>query len=283
VSEKNPLLKIFVAAGILWRRKWSIAAGTAVFTAAGVAYSLLAPATYVARAVIYPQDISARSENSVLGGGLSGALNPMVGVGHLNRVEVILKSREMARRVIAKERLVPVLFPDSWDKARPETPGEKAPRVINSAIEVLQGMVSANVDLYKMTLEIQVRAGEPRLAFDIVQAYLKGLNERLKENVIHNAMANRDFLEAQMDRTADPVSREKIQDLIIRETESAMLLNANAFDLLEAPEVPILRDTPKRKRIVMIALVSGFVISCLGVLASLALRTLRAERKASRV
>ncbi|MCD6025407.1 MAG: hypothetical protein K0Q91_2323 [Fibrobacteria bacterium] len=120
------------------------------------------------------------------------------------------------------------------------------------------------------------------MAFDIVQAYLKGLNERLKENVIHNAMANRDFLEAQMDRTADPVSREKIQDLIIRETESAMLLNANAFDLLEAPEVPILRDTPKRKRIVMIALVSGFVISCLGVLASLALRTLRAERKASR-
>jgi uncharacterized protein involved in exopolysaccharide biosynthesis len=281
VSEKNPLLKIFVAAGILWRRKWSIAAGTAVFTAAGVAYSLLAPPVYVARAIIYPQDISARSESSALGGGLTGALNPMLGVGHLNRVDVILKSREMARRVVVKERLIPVFFPESWDGSKPPRPEEQVPQVINSGVLKLRSMISTKVDVYRMTLEITARAGDPKLAFRIIRAYLDGLNERTKENVIRNAMANRDFLEAQMARTADPVSREKIQELIIRETETAMLLNANAFDLLEAPEVPLLRETPKRKRIVVIAALVGFLVSCLGALAVPLVKNMRAELKTS--
>ena len=106
-SETNHLFKLFIAFRYIWRRKWIIAAGTVTFIALGTVYAVLAPHVYVASAVIYPQDISATADNSGIRGGL-GALNPVLGISQLNRVEVLLKSREIARRVLIKERLLPV-------------------------------------------------------------------------------------------------------------------------------------------------------------------------------
>jgi uncharacterized protein involved in exopolysaccharide biosynthesis len=276
VSDRTHTVQVFLALRHLWHKRWILVLGTLGAAALGLAYSLLVSPVYRVKAVIYPQDVSARGDKPTLGG-LSGALNPLVGVGHLNRVEIVLNSREMARRVILTNRLVPVLFPGSWDASKPPTPEETSPVSLSSAIHKLQGMVSTRADVYKMTLELTVRAPSPALAFRIAQAYLNGLNERSKESVIQNAEANRRFLEAQMDRTPDPSAREKIQELIIREIETSMLLNANAFEILEAPEVPTAREWPKRKKIVLLALVVGFLLSCGGVLVARASRNLKAE------
>ena len=252
-----------------------IVAGTLLLTLVGLAYSLLAPKVYMVRAVIYPQDVSASNDKPAFGG-LSGALNPLIGAGHLNRVEIILKSRELARQVIFKNHLIPVLFPGDWSPSK-----EADPATINSGINRLHRMVSTKVDVYKVTLEIKTQANDAKVAFRITQAYLEALNERMKENVVRNADENRDFLETQMSRTADPWSKEKIQELIIREIERTMLLNANAFEVLEAPEVPLMREAPKRKQIVMMSALLGFLVSCGGLLAARALRNLKAEAKSS--
>jgi len=278
VNEIPFTLKVLIAARLLWKRKWTVAGGTALVTLLGLAYALLTPPVFVVSAVIYPQDVSASTDKPVLGS-LSGALNPLQGVGHLNRVEILLNSREMARRVILKNRLMPALFPASWDASKPPSPGETSPSSLFSGIQVLEGMVSTQVDVYKMTLVLTVRARDPQLAFKVAQAYLAGLNERSKETVVENAEENRAFLESQMDRTTDPSTREKIQDLIIREIETSMLLNANAFEMLEAPELPLYREFPKRKKIVLGSMLLGFAVSCLGVLGAHAGRNLKAELK----
>lgn len=271
-------LKVLVAARLLWKRKWSVVGGTVLVTLLGLAYALWTPPVFVVKAVIYPQDVSASTDKPVLGS-LSGALNPLQGVGHLNRVEILLNSHEMARRVILKNRLMPALFPASWDASKPPSAGELSASSLFSGVQVLEGMVSTQVDVYKMTLELTVRAGDPRLAFKVAQAYLAGLNERSKETVVENAEENRAFLEGQMDRTTDPSTREKIQDLIIREIETSMLLNANAYEMLDAPELPLYREFPKRKKIVLGSMLLGFAVSCLGVLGARAGRNLKAELK----
>jgi uncharacterized protein involved in exopolysaccharide biosynthesis len=278
VSETPHTLKILVALRTLWKRKGAVMAGTLAFTLAGLGYALFAPQVYQVRAVIYPQDVSASADKPAFGG-LSGALNPLQGVGHLNRVEILLNSREMARRVIVKNRLIPILFPGEWDASRPPTEAETSATMIFSGIEKIERMVTTKVDVYKMTLELTVQAPSPEISFKIAQAYLKGLNERSKERVVENAEENRLFLEGQMDRTSDPSSREKIQDLIISQIETSMLLNANAFEMLEAPEQPLYRESPKRKKIVLVALVLGFLVSCFGVLALRAWRNLQMDLK----
>jgi uncharacterized protein involved in exopolysaccharide biosynthesis len=273
VNETTRPVKLLIALRVLWRRKWTVVAGTVLFTLLGAVYSLLAPHEYMARAVIYPQDISANSDKSGIRGGL-GALNPVLGISQLNRVEILLKSRDMARRVIIKERLLPLLLPDiATGKDTLRYKGTK----LQEGARVLQSMISTQVDVYKMTLEIRVRAEEAGVAFRIARAYLEALNDRMKEGVIRNADANREFLESQMAKTADPWSREKIQQLIINEIETSMLLNAHGFEVLEDPEVPPFRESPRRKRIVMASMFFGFLVSCFGVLAARAVGNLKAD------
>jgi uncharacterized protein involved in exopolysaccharide biosynthesis len=278
VNAATHTVKVFLALRYLWHRKWIVVLGTSAAVALGVVYSLLVPPVYRVHAVIYPQDVSATADKPAFGG-LGAALNPIQGLGHLNRVEIVLNSRQMARRVILKNRLMPVLFPGSWDASKPPAPRENSEESLASGIQRLQTMVSTKVDVYKMTLDMTVNAESPEVAYKIAQAYLTGLNERSKETVVRNAEENRAFLEAQMDRTVDPSSREKIQELIIREIETAVLLNANAFELLEAPEVPMQREFPKRKKIVMFSMMMGFFLSCFGVMAFRASRFLKAEMK----
>jgi LPS O-antigen subunit length determinant protein (WzzB/FepE family) len=275
MNEKSHAAKLFIALGLLWRRKGWIILGTLAVTAAAAAYSLMAPKIYVSRAVIYPQDISANADKSGMNG-LSGALNPVQGMSHLNRVELIVRSREMARQVLLKNDFMSWLYP-----GRAKTQGAPTREQLNEATGKLRDMVSTQVDVYKMTLEIKASAGDPQFAFRIAQGYLDGLNDRMKQNVIRNADANKEFLEKQMDRTVDPWAREKIQQLIIREIDTSMLLNANGFEILEAPEVAPARESPRRKRIVLLAAVLGLLGSCLAVLLLNAARDLRAEMSRS--
>lgn len=276
MSEENQSRRVFLALRHLWRRKTLVILGTLGVTVAGLVYSLVAPKIYVSRAIIYPQDVSAVSDKPGFAG--LGALSPALGTGHLTRVEIILNSREMARQVLLKNDLYPALFAGNWDPRHggqdPTTPGN-----MDSGIRKLQQMVSTRADLYKMTLEISARARDPGTAYRVARAYLDALNERLKANVIRSADENREFLEGQMARTYDPSAKEKIQDLITQQMEKAMFLNANAFELLEAPEVPLLRESPRRKEIVGLSFVAGFLVSVVVVLGMRGFRNLSAETK----
>jgi LPS O-antigen subunit length determinant protein (WzzB/FepE family) len=193
-------------------------------------------------------------------------------------VEVVLNSRDLARQVLLKGDLYSSLFPGNWNPEKggedPTTPGN-----MDSGIRRLRDMVSTKADMYKMTLEIRVRASNPELAYKVTRNYLEALNERMKVNVIRNADENREFLEGQLSRTYDPISKEKIQGLIIQQMEKAILLNANAFEVLEAPEKPLMRESPHRKKILMFSFGVGFLASCLGILALRGLGNLTAETK----
>ena len=281
MNEKSHALNLLVALEYLWKKRWFVVGGTAFAALLGLLYSLLAPPVFVVRAVIYPQDIAAGSDKPAFGSAIGGALNPLLGVGHLNRVEILLRSREMARQVIVKNKLIPELFPADWASVKDPAKDENSPATLYNGVEALRQMVSTQVDVYKMTLEIKTRSSDPALALKITRGYLEALNERMKENVVRNADANREFLETQMTRTTDPWSREKIQELIISEVEKSMLLNASAFEILEAPEKPLFRESPKRKKIVVISLFVGFLASCVGVLGWRGFTALRSQLKTS--
>lgn len=272
-EEEDRLARVLSLSRRLWRARRVIVLGTLTGMLAGIAYSLLAPEVFVSRAIIYPKELSATSEKSLLGVGLGNALNPIAGVSHLNRVDILVKSPELAAIVLRNKEVLPALFPEWWDSAGGRWLGN--PPSTLDGLEALRGALHTKVDAYKLTLEIHMRAGDAKTAHLLLGAYLAALNERLKESVIRDADANREYLESQLSRTYDPWIREKIQQLILRQVETGMLLNANAFEILEGPLYPRLRESPQRKRIVLLASVAALALSCAGVLGVAAWRGMK--------
>ncbi len=263
MKEADRLTRMFLIGQHLWKQKKILLLGTVIGAVAGLLYGLLAPPVYMARAIIYPKEISA-TPDTTLGSGCSGALNPLSGVSHLNRVEVVLNSPELAETVIRKENLLALYFPEYWDAAKHDWKLREPP--ISFGVTPLKAALSTRVDTYKLTMEIKVRARDAGTAHRILKAYLEALNERLKQTVVRDANANKEFLESQLEKTYDPWIREKIQQLILRQVETGMMLNANAFEILDGPEYPHIRESPHRKHLLIIFSALGFAISCLGIL-----------------
>lgn len=274
-AEGHRLARMLAAFHALWRRRRVIAWATLTGALVGIAYAMLAPKIFASRAVIYPKEISATSEKS-LGASLGAGLNPLTGISHINRVGVVVNSPELAVSVLRRDSVLPLLFPDWWD-ASAKRWKQGAPSELDGQ-EALRRVLFTRVDSYKLTLEVGVRAGNAEAAYRILSAYLEALNARLKETVIRDAEANRQYLESQLAKTYDPWIREKIQELILRQVETGMLLNANAFEVLEGPTYPRLRESPVRKRIVVLWTLAAFLISCAGVLAAPALREAASAR-----
>jgi LPS O-antigen subunit length determinant protein (WzzB/FepE family) len=267
------LFRLLGLGELLWASRGVVALGTAVGILLGVAYALLAPKVYMSNAVIYPKEVSAGTETSLLGGRLSGTLNSLSGVSNLHRVDIVLKSPELAEVVIREQELLPKLLPERWDAATGQWKGE--PPALHEGAKILRQRISTHVNAYKLTLEIKVRAGDAGVAHGILRGYLEALNERMKLSVIRDAEANRKYLEAQLEKTYDPWTRDKIQQLILRQMETGMMLNANAFEVLEGPVYPRLRERPVRTRIVVGAAIAAFMLACAGVLVAAALHNWR--------
>lgn len=261
------------------RRGWRLlAAGAALGACAGVAVALLSSPVYLSRAVIFPKDVSAISERSALPGGLASMLNPRAGVSHLNRMQVVLKSRALAERVVKSEGMLPAMYPRLWD-GQDWRDGRRPS--LNDAVARAQGALRVKVNAYDLTLVLESRASDAALAFRLLEAYLDALNARAKESLVAEADANRRFLEGQLANTYDPWTREKIQQMVVREIETGMLLNANAFEMLEAPEMPRLRESPKRRRLVLAFTAAGFLASLAGLFLLRAYRGWKAEAAAA--
>jgi LPS O-antigen subunit length determinant protein (WzzB/FepE family) len=270
VDEETRLARMLALGAHLWSRKRVIAIGTLAGAVLGAVYALLAPDVFVSSAVIYPKEISADVDRSMLGSGFGKTLNPLAGVSHLNRVEIILNSPELAMTVIREQSLLPVLFPGRWDAAQKRW--KDVEPAVHEGIGPLTSLLSTRVDSYKLILEVRTRAGDAKTAHRLLGGYLKALNERMKQTVIRDAEANQEYLESQLVRTYDPWIKDKIQQLILSQIEKGMLLNANAFEVLVEPTLPRDRESPRRVRVVLSFGSLAFILSCGTVLLAAAVR-----------
>ena len=105
---------------VLLKHKWLIIGMVFIAGLTAVVVSLMLPNIYRSEATIAPrqqEQSQASSALSALGslGGMAGDLMGLAGGGDLQKFEVVLKSREIVRRVVDKYKLMPELFEDEWD------------------------------------------------------------------------------------------------------------------------------------------------------------------------
>ena len=268
-------VNLFAVALLLWSRKGIIAAGTVLVTCIGVGYALVAKSMYYSESIIALKETQqGNSSASLLGqlGGFGGFVSGQIGLGNtsLDRLEIVVRSRELAEEVVRRNDLLRRLFPKGDPKGKPIE--------VRDAVEMIrETMLSVSADGKKKILVMGVTAADSTLAYQMVSYYLRALTEKIQRDVKADADSNRAFLERQLGATFDPAFKEKISGLMAVELEKSMLVSSKSFDVLEKPVVAKYRARPKRRVIVMFSLAFGFLVSALGVLAWPALLRTREE------
>ena len=232
--------------------------------------SLLMNNFYRSEATLGPRE----SDNNVsLGalGGLGGIVASQLGIGGggtLEKLEVVLQSRELSTRVIKKYELMPRLFDDAWYT------GIKLfaynPPTLQDGLKEIKQVFSVVPDKKKNTLSIRFDHRDPATAKEIVGYYLNELSNILREEIIEDATANMRFFREELEKTSDAMLREKLYALLAKEIEKETFAKAQkyyGFIMLDPPIVPDLDKKVKPRRAI-ICILSVFVAFFLAVFLS---------------
>ena len=201
-------------------------------------------------------------------GGLGGVVAEGLGLGgggSLQKLEVVLSSRNLTTRVIEKHKLMPIIFPDMWDQDKKEWTTDKPP-TLQDGFKAMQGPLTAVSDSKGGTIKVGFEHEDPETAKKFVEYYLAELSETLREEVLHDAAENMRFFREQLERTSDPFLKEKIYAMLAREMEKDTFARAQkyySFIVLDPPIVPDLdkKIKPKRKSICILSVVVASFIA----------------------
>jgi len=126
------------------------------------------------------------------------------------------------------------------------------------ALRLLDGIVKINNNIKENTITLTVDYEDPELAAKMAGYFLDTLTEHMSAEAKRVALTNRTYLEEQLQKTADPIIRQKIYDLIAKQLETAMMTEVKenyAFKVIDPPRVSDQKIKPKRALMVVLSFV----------------------------
>jgi len=267
-DDEINLLDLFM---VLVRRKWLIIGLVFLTGVAAVIISLLMTNIYRSEATIAARETEQSAGKSISGalGGLGGLVASEIGLGggsDADKIEVLLKSRRLAELVVEKHNLLPVLFDKKWD-AKKNTWIETPAPTIQDAYKLIKGdLLKVSRDRKTDVITASIEHKNPQFAKSMMQYYLTELSEGLRAKVLKDAQENMRFLSEQLDRTTDPLLREKIYNMLAKEIEKDTFARAQTyygFYVLDPPIAPDLnkKAKPKRSLICVLSVVVAFFVA----------------------
>ena len=201
-------------------------------------------------------------------GGLGGIVAGQLGIGgggSLEKIEAVLNSRDLSTRIIEKYDLMPILFAENWDAKKHEWL-IKQPPTLQDGLKNITALLNVSTDIKKGTIVVAFENEDPETAKKVVDYYLTELSSSLREEVLRDATENMRFFTEQIERTTDPLLKEKIYALLAKEIEKETFAKAQkyyGFLVLDPPIVPD-RDKkvkPKRSLICIFSMLAVFFLA----------------------
>jgi uncharacterized protein involved in exopolysaccharide biosynthesis len=185
--------------------------------------------------------------------------------GSLEKLEVVLKSRNLTNRVINKYKLMPIIFSDIWDDKKKKWEKEKPP-TLQDCWEEIQDRLTVRVDIKKNTVNVGFDHEDPETAKELVDHYLKELSEVLREEVLQDATENMRFFREQLEKTTDTLLKEKIYNMLAKEIEKETFAKAQKYYGFLVLDPPIVSDRdkklrPKRALICILSVILAFFLA----------------------
>jgi uncharacterized protein involved in exopolysaccharide biosynthesis len=224
-----------------------------------------------------------------------GALPGIVLPGGSSAAEIVnlLKSNILREKVMERYQLLPVLFYEEWDAEKKDwkrgislnplvylgklvkaiSPGEPqgvakkdtgVPDVWDG-LRTLDSIVKVNQNIKENIIIITVDYYDPEMAAKMVEYFLTTLTDHMSSEARRVATINQKYLEEQLGKTADPLIKQKIYNLIAQQLETSMMAEVKenfAFKVIDPPRVPDKKIKPKR---IQMALLSFVVSIFMGV------------------
>jgi len=217
----------------------------------GIIYSVQLSNIYRSEATIVPRKEEKTAASSTLSalrglGGFAGELIGLGGGGSIEKFELVLKSRILARRIFSKHRdeILPALYRKIWDKNKKVWLKKPHPSIQDITIAV--GKLLTIQKEKSGVLKLQVDSKDPVFAKRMVEHYITELSETLREETLKDAKENRRFLQRQLEKTHDVLLKEKIYILLAKEIEKEIFARAQKYYSFKVLDPPIVPDLNKR-------------------------------------
>ncbi len=224
----------------------------------GIISLRMAP-VYEAKTVIIPAGILSRDQ-----GATTSFLATQFGIAPPTTpasVEIVnlLKSNVLREKILKKYNLLPLIF----SAARIQTMTEN--QLVWGGLRYLQGATIVNFNPKDNLITLSFQYKDPDKAAQIVGFTLDELNSHMANEAKRVADTNKHYLEAQLDKAADPFIKAKIYALIAQQIETSVMAEVKenfAFKVLDPPMVPDVKIGPKRVQMIELA----FLLSlCVGI------------------
>jgi len=256
---------------------------------ATVVISLLMTNIYQAKAVITPiTSKDGRTGDATLSA-MAFQLFELPGIrlpGGSSAAEIVnlLKSNILREKVIERYQLLPVLFYKKWDAEKKDWkqgPWVYIKRMVNAitsatqrgisekdpdvpdvwdGLRKLDDIVEINHNKKEDTITITIDYRDPEMAAKMVEYFLTALTDHMSSETRRVATINKQYLEDQLGKTADPLIRQKIYNLIAQQLETSMMAEVKenfAFKVIDPPKVPDKKIKPKRILMTLLSFVSS--------------------------
>ncbi len=248
----------------------SLGAGAVVLGA-----MFLLPNQYQAAAVIAPAGDEPKP-NAALGALASFGIS-VGGPSKVEDLETLFRSKDLTARVFRTHDLWRGLLGDRFDPAsrtvRPDWTdrllrGASAPRPPGDwdAIRAVKDRLGVAANRKAGTVILLFESPSAEGAAEAIRAYLEEGKSRLQEEAFERANRNKTFIEGQIARTLDPLTRDRLYSLYGQEVEREMLARNRdqfGFKIVDSPRVPDRKSRPHRARAAIFATVAAF-FACLG-------------------
>lgn len=241
---------------VIWKRKIFIVAVVLITVLATAVHSLYIKDIYQATAIIAPvSDEKSSGGLAILSqqfGGLPGISLP----SSVSTSEIInlLKSNMIREKILEKYNLLPVLFPEGWNKENIKQ-GSKIPTTWDG-LRRLKAIIAINNNIKENTISVSAEFNNPEMTAKLVNYLLTTLAEHMGSEAKRAALTKRRYLEEQLRSTSDPLIRQKIYNLISQQVETAMMSEMKedfVFKVLDPPRVPDRRIRPERRQRVLLS------------------------------
>ncbi len=235
----------------------------------------LRPNVYQATAVITPA-IEDRKENPAFGALASFGVH-VGGASKVEDLDSLFKSNDLTVRVFRKYNLWPVLLKDRYDPATgnlrrswteqvlrggkgPKRPGDW------DAIREAKDRMKVSVNRRADSLSIAFESPSPEGSAGILSHYLEEGKSRLQEEAFERAEKNKKFIQEQIGKTVDALTRDRLYTLYGQEVEREMMARNReqfGFRVIDSPRVPDRKSRPHRARAAVTATALSFLAACL--------------------
>ena len=189
-------------------------------------------------------------------------------------LETLFKSNDLTVRVFRKYNLWPIVLPDKFDSATGKMKfgwtdrlfgGEKGPRAPGDwdAIRAAKDRLNVFVNKKVGTVSVSFESPSAEGSANIVKYYLDEGKSRLQEEALDRASKNKKFIEEQIGKTVDALTRDRLYALYGQEVEREMMGRNReqfGFRVIDAPRIPDRKFKPMRGLGVILCMILSFFV-----------------------